>query len=122
MDETTNAPENSILIGLRNTVCGSNEVADFDVDLIMHANATFSKLHQLGAGPDYGFEITGIDEAWDDYSTDSILVNLVKTYLYLNIRLIFDPPTNSFTLESIKKLIDEYEWRINVMVDPGEEG
>jgi len=110
----------SILETLRDTVCGNEKMTDFDQDIIMHANAAFTVLNQLGAGPEDGFQIIDTDEVWSDFSDNARLVNMVKTYVQMYVRLIFDPPTNSFTLESIKNLIKEYEWRINVLVDPGE--
>lgn len=111
----------SILMLMRHTICSDDTSTDFDEDLIMFINSTFSKLHQLGAGPEEGFMIEGTGETWDDFSEDTKLVNLVKAYVQMNVRLVFDPPATSFGQDALKELIKEYEWRINVMVDPGEE-
>jgi len=89
----------------------------FDEQLIMLINTQFSTLHQLGVGPDEGFSITGDDETWTDYMGSSKLLNLVITFVHLNVRLLFDPPTNSYAVDAMRKAIDEYTWRINVFVD-----
>lgn len=94
------------------------EYTAFDDQIIMLINTQFSTLFQLGVGPDDGYEIEGYDETWKDYLNDNKLLNLVITFVHLNVRLMFDPPTNSFAVDAIKKQIDEYTWRINVMVDP----
>lgn len=94
------------------------EYTVFDDQLIMLINSQFSTLFQLGVGPEEGFEIEGEDETWKDYIDDNKLLKLVITFVHLNVRLMFDPPTNSFAVDAIKKQIDEYTWRINVMVDP----
>ena len=94
------------------------EYTVFDDQLIMLINSQFSTLFQLGVGPEEGFEIEGEDETWKDYLDDNKLLKLVITFVHLNVRLMFDPPTNSFAVDAIKKQIDEYTWRINVMVDP----
>ena len=94
------------------------EYTVFDDQLIMLINSQFSTLFQLGVGPEDGFEIEGEDETWKDYLEDNKLLKLVITFVHLNVRLMFDPPTNSFAVDAIKKQIDEYTWRINVMVDP----
>lgn len=92
----------------------------FDSQLIQDINGVFSKLHQLGVGPDDGFEIDGPEDMWADYLNDEKRLNLVKTYMNRNIRLLFDPPSNSFAVETVKESIKELEWRINVMVESGD--
>lgn len=96
------------------------EYSAFDNQLIMLINTQFSSLNQIGVGPDDGFEITGENETWGDYLDNNKLLNLVITFVHLNVRLLFDPPTNSFAVDAIQKAIDEYTWRINVFVDPKE--
>lgn len=94
------------------------EYTAFDDQLIMLINTQFPTLYQLGVGSEEGFEIEGYDETWKDYLEDNKLLKVVITYVHLNVRLLFDAPTNSFAVEEIRKKIDEYAWRINVMVDP----
>lgn len=90
----------------------------FDPDLILQINSVFSILNQIGVGPLAGFAITGDTEVWSDFSTDLKVIGLVKSYLPLKIRLVFDPPQNSFMVDALTKQIAEYESRLSYFVDP----
>lgn len=85
----------------------------FDPDILMHINSVFSVLHQLGIGPSEGFVITDNGPIWSDFVTDD-RQNSVKTYVYLRVRLLFDPPTTSFHQAALKEQYQELEWRLNV--------
>ena len=90
----------------------------FDQQLLMHINSVFTILQQLGVGPANGFVATD-QSTWNEFFTDSNLQQeLVKSYVYLKVRLLFDPPSSSFVLDSMQKQANEYEWRLNVLVDP----
>ena len=91
----------------------------FDTDIIMHINSVFSVLNQLGVGPEEGFYITGDTQTWTDFLGDRKDIELVKSYVYMKVRLIFDPPQSSAVMESMNRAISEFEWRANVAVDPG---
>lgn len=96
--------------------CGIPQDIDvFDSDLLMHINTVFVQLHQLGVGPDEVYMIEGDDETWDDFSTDW-KVNMARSYMYLEVRLMFDPPTASL-LTAMEKKRDELVWRLNVACD-----
>lgn len=96
--------------------CGIPAYIDaFDSDLLMHINTVFVELHQLGVGPDEVYMIEGDDETWDDFSTDP-KVNMARSYMYLEVRLLFDPPTASL-LAALEKKRDELAWRISVACD-----
>ena len=86
----------------------------FDLDVTMHINSAFSTLNQLGIGPEDGFAIEDDSATWDDFIGSDVRLNSVKTYVYLRVRLLFDPPTTSFVIDAMKKQIEELEWRINV--------
>ena len=83
----------------------------------MHINSVFSTLQQLGVGPVTGFFITGNDETWGDFIGESTLINSVKSYVSLKVRLIFDPPATSFVIAAMEKQVQEFEWRLNVQAD-----
>lgn len=89
----------------------------FDHDVLTHINSTFSILDQLGIGPEGGYFIESNEETWDDYVEASDLpanqLNLVRTYLYLKVRMLFDPPTTSYLIDSMNKQIAEHEHRLN---------
>lgn len=107
--------EKSILKSIKKVLGLDAEYTAFDPDVLMHTNATFSVLHQLGVGPPGGFFIAGEDSEWGDFlpETDPML-NAVKTYVYLKVRLIFDPPSTSFALSAMEKQVEELGWRLNV--------
>ena len=94
----------------------------FDVDIIIHINTAFSTLTQLGVGPSDGFSITNKTETWADFIGDDYLkFQSVKTYIYLKVKMIFDPPSNSSATEAIKSTISELEWRLNINAESKEE-
>ena len=104
----------SILYSVKKSLGIYPEDSAFDADIIICINSVFSELNQLGVGPAGGFEIVGSDEVWSDYVTD-INLNMVKSYMALEVRLMFDPPTASL-LSALERKRDEYEWRLNVAV------
>lgn len=89
----------------------------FDVDILMHINTVFSTLNQLGIGPDAGFMIEDATPTWDAFLGSDIRLNSVKTYVYLRVKLLFDPPTTSYVLQSLKEQLQEIEWRLNVLFE-----
>ena len=86
----------------------------FDVDIISHINSAFFTLNQLGVGPSEGFMIVDDAATWSEYLGGQINLNAVKTYVYLRVRLLFDPPQTSFAISAMEKQIQELEWRLNV--------
>ena len=85
----------------------------FDTDIIAHINSTFLILNQLGVGPSSGFRIQDNTNTWDDFVKDNIQLNAVETYIYLKVKLVFDPPASSAVMEANKQMINELEWRLN---------
>lgn len=86
----------------------------FDVDIITHINTAFSTLSELGIGPATGFSIEDDQALWVQFLEDKPYLNQVKTYVYLKVRLLFDPPATSFAIEAIKNQIAEFEWRLSL--------
>ena len=87
----------------------------FDLDILTHINTVFSDLQQLGIGPIEGFAIEDAEAEWDDFLAGDVTMNSVKTYMYLRVRLLFDPPTTSFHIASLKEQQQALEWRLNVI-------
>ena len=110
--------QDSILMTIRKLVCGNPYADHFDTDLLVHINACFSILNQLGVGPENGFVVTDETQSWSSYSDNDRILNMVKTYVTLKVKKIFDPPLTSSVLEAMDKEIKELEWRLNVAVDP----
>lgn len=91
----------------------------FDQEILIHINTAISVLTQLGVGPSAGFLVTGPSETWADFiGSNKTELNMVKTYIYMKVRIAFDPPTNSAVLTAYQEACKEYEWRMNVAVDP----
>jgi hypothetical protein len=87
----------------------------FDTDIILHTNSVLSVLTQLGIGPDDGFSIEDATPTWEDFLNGDKRLNMVKTYVYLRVRLLFDPPATSFVIESLNKQIEELEVRMSIV-------
>ena len=87
----------------------------FDTDIILHTNSVLSVLTQLGIGPDDGFSIEDATPTWEDFLNGDKRLNMVKTYVYLRVRLLFDPPVTSFVIESLNKQIEELEVRMSIV-------
>lgn len=109
--------ESSILTSTKKVLGIAAAYTAFDQDILMHINAAFSILAQLGVGPEEGFFIEDEVPAWKDFDVPPVQLALVRTYVFLKVRLLFDPPTTSFLIEAMEKQANEYEWRLSVMVD-----
>ena len=111
MDDSTN----SILASIRK-MGGYDEY--FNPDLIIHINTTFAKLNQIGVGPKDGFYIEDDTATWSDYTDNLVLQHMVKTYMDLQVKLLFDTSTaSSYQIDLMKEQSAELEWRLNAVVD-----
>lgn len=94
----------------------------FNTDLIIHINSILSKLTQVAVGPPEGFQLPLVNpetSKWEDFiGANNPKLNMVKTYVYLQLRMLFDPPQNSFTQEAMRSEAEELLWRLNVEADP----
>ena len=109
----------SILGSVRKLI-GSDEY--FDTDLIIHINSTFSKLTQMGIGPKEGFSIEDDKSEWDEFTEDDEMLNMVKSYMVLQVKLLFDISTaSSYLVETMKQQCQELEWRMNSYCDYNKE-
>lgn len=105
----------SILTSIKKMLGIEESFEHFDSDIIMHINSVLMILTQLGVGPESGFVIKDKFQTWDEFiPADDYQFESVKTYVYMKVRLIFDPPLSSAVLESMKQTISELEWRLNV--------
>ena len=109
--------EESILTSIKAMLGIESCYTQFDTELIMFINAAINKLIQIGVGPDEGFQITGIDETWDQLLGEYMNVELAKEYIYLDVRMIFDPPSNAFVMSAFKEHQEENAWRLSVSYD-----
>lgn len=112
----------SILTSIKKLLGIDENYTHFDADIVMHINSVFSILTQMGVGPANGFSISGKDETWSAFIADKPnIFSLVKSYVYMKVRLLFDPPLSSAAIESINRQISEFEWRLFVAADPIED-
>lgn len=109
----------SILNDVKKAIGIDKDYNDFDVDLITFINSAFFNLRQLGVGPKEGYSISGEENKWSEFTANESLLTGVKPYIQQKVRLQFDPPTNSFLEQSIRKNIEEYEWRLNIQGEGG---
>lgn len=106
----------SILKSTKKILGLPEDYTSFDTDIITHINTVFFTLNQLGVGPLDGFSIEGEEETWEEYETPHN-VQAVRSYVYIKVRLLFDPPATSFAIESLQKQATELEWRLNVHME-----
>ena len=105
----------SILTSIKKLLLIPEDYDQFDIDIIMHINTVFMTLTQLGVGPSTGFHIEDDTTLWTDYIADPDKLQAVKTYMYLKVRLVFDPTSlGSATLAAYERQAQELEWRLNV--------
>lgn len=112
---------NSILVSTKKNLGIAADYTAFDQDIILHINSVFSTLNQLGVGPTYGFQIEDDVATWTDFLHGDPRLNSVKTYVYLRVRLLFDPPSTSYLISALNSQILELEWRLNVQADTRED-
>ena len=108
----------SILYSTKKALGLEPENDDFDEEVIMQINSVFATLHQLGVGPAEGFMIEDETLEWWDFLGDVTPLNNVKNFMFLSVRLAFDPPENSFGIQSVEKQIAEIGWRLEVASNP----
>ena len=109
----------SILTSIKKLLGIPAEYEHFDTDIIIHINSVFSTLNQLGVGPAEGFMIMDEDATWDEFVQDKKTIESVKSYMYLKVRLLFDSSSlSSAVIAAYERQITEFEWRLNVAVDP----
>ena len=110
----------SILTSTKKLLGPTETDTSFDTDIIIHINTALFRLNQLGVGPSEGYAITSKDQAWTDFvGTTRKDLESIKTYVYLKVRLVFDPPQISYLVDAIKSQITELEWLINVQAEGG---
>lgn len=107
----------SILTSIKEALGQTADYTAFDQELIMHVNAALSNLTQLGIGPESGFAITGANETWTQFMGTDSRRNSAQQYVYLSVRLAFDPPSIGYVLTSLENLKAEAAWRLTVVAD-----
>lgn len=107
----------SILTSIKKMLGITEEYDHFDQDIIIHINSVFMILTQLGVGPPEGFFIEDSSATWTDFVEDTSKIEGIKSYMYMKVKLLFDPPDRAALMESYNRLISEFEWRLNVAAE-----
>lgn len=109
----------SILISIKKLLGIPKDYIQFDDDIIMHINSVLLNLTQLGVGPETGFSIEDDSAEWTDFVDieNNAQLNAIKTYIYLKVKLLFDPPLSSSVVDAMNRQIAEFEWRLNAAVE-----
>lgn len=109
--------DDSILLSIKKLLGLSKDCTDFDTDIIIHINTVLINLSQLGIILPKNYAISDASNLWTEIIAKDDYLELIKTYMYLKVKMIFDPPLSSAVLEANHNMINEYEWRITVQVD-----
>ena len=107
----------SILTSIKKLLGMDADYTAFDTDVIIHINTALAILCQLGVGPEKGFRIRADSATWQDFVGEDTRLDDVKDYVYLKVKLLFDPPSSSAAIQSTESLISEIEWRLNVTAE-----
>lgn len=108
----------SILTSIKKLLGIAEDYEHFDQDLIIHINSVLSILTQLGVGPSEGFSIEDENATWNDFIPEDKRLSSIRSYVYMKVKLLFDPPLSSSVMESMNRMISEFEWRLNVTAEP----
>lgn len=106
--------EESILNTIKKLLGITEDNKDFDTDIIVDINSVFMILKQLGVGPNEGFKIEDDSSTWDEYIDNEADLEAVKSYIYLRVKIMFDPPLNGTVTDALNSVKDELEWRLNM--------
>lgn len=112
----------SILTSIKKMLGLAEEYTCFDDDIIININSVFADLAQMGVGPSEGFYIEDSSATWDEFTEDNLLLNSVKSYMHLRVKLLFDPASvGSSTLASYERQISQWEWRLHIAAESAAE-
>lgn len=107
----------SILTSIKKMLGIAEDYTHFDMDIIMHINSVFMILTQIGVGPSEGFTISDETVTWNEFMPEEQFLESVKSYMYLKVKMLFDPPLGTAVTESINRSISELEWRLHVAAE-----
>ena len=107
----------SILASIKERIGIAEDDNSFDTDIVDLINSAFADLNDIGVGPSEGFSISNNNDLWDDFSEDVRVLSSEKDFVYLTVKLTFDPPTQTSLLTSMENRLKKLEWRLNVKCD-----
>lgn len=104
--------EESILMTIKKMLGLEAGYSPFDTDIIVLINSALMTLTQADVGPKEGFKITGMSESWSDFLTNEVMLEAAKQYIYMKVKMIFDPPSSSIVMDALKTQSEEFLWRL----------
>ena len=107
----------SILTSIKLLLGITEDYEHFDNQIVAHINSVLMILTQLGVGPPDGFIVKDKSDTWNEFIPDGKNLELVKSYIHLKVKLLFDPPSSSVVMESTNRMINEFEWRLNAAAE-----
>lgn len=110
----------SILTSIKKLLGVQADYTHFDMDLVICINSVLAILTQLGVGPTSGFSILDESATWEEFIGSDSRLEMIKSFMHLRVRLLFDPPQNASLADAIDRMAKELEWRIQVAADPVE--
>jgi hypothetical protein len=112
----------SILATIKKMLGLEDNYTPFDIDVKVFLNSALMTLQQIGVGPKEGFIVKDFTQTWNDFLPKDTMLEAVKTYLYLCVKMAFDPPSNSFVMDAMKQQKEELEWRLREQAEfyPGD--
>ena len=102
---------NSILNDVKRYLGITEDCTSFDFDIIIHINAAIASLIQMGVGPDYGYSVVDVNNTWDEFISDETLANMAKPIVFLKVKMLFDPVSNTTVKASYDELLKEFQYR-----------
>lgn len=109
--------DDSILRTIKLMLGLTDDITAYDEEIKVHINSLFTILNQLDVISDDGFRISGYDETWGQLTDRLTLAEMVKEFMYLKVRMIFDPPGSSVVSDAYNSRIAELEWRMNIQAE-----
>lgn len=104
----------SVLLSVKHQLGINEDDTSFDVDLINCINMALNTLTQIGLQPEEGVRITDVEDTWDSILEDDPMLETIKTYIFMKVKLAFDPPQSGGLIDVYKSQIAEMEWRLGI--------
>lgn len=103
----------SILTSIKKLLGPNEELNHYDADIIMHINTVLMALRQMGVGPTTPFFISDDSQTWASFlGEDNKNLEAIKTYIYIKVKLVFDPPASAVVVQAMNETAKEIEYRL----------
>lgn len=112
----------SILNSIKELLGIPAEQLNFDTEVIIHINSAFSDLYDVGVGPSEAFVIQDENDMWDDFLQGSVNYENAKQYVYISVKIVFDPPASAAALAALERRLDKLEWKLKEKAETTKNG